>query len=293
MRVEDETDVLDALKDKIILECSDHEVGAFQGTAILKAFHYLFPLCNLRANEQLKSLKDPTCQAFPIWLMRVNELKVWIFVIPSTEIQLSQKGKEQVPYFFLKLLGGELIVDELEDWLVADKVVVLEEFYDVEEIFGARKFHGFVWGLWVKYVDELIEEPEYDDQLLLWWRLLENGCDFFDALLGDNIIELSDILGHILQNECKAIFHLIQTNLSDILIDNIADLFLDLHQILLFLFCFQLILDVLEDILDIFPEIVLNQAVDLDKDEGFQLIFFLLFAIFYIKVYTAERNVRI
>lgn len=225
--------------------------------------------------------------------MRVNKLKVWIFVIPSTEIQLSQKGKEQVPDFFLKLLGGELIVDELEDWLVADKIVVLKEFYNVEEIFGARNIHRFVWGLWVKYVDELIEEPEYDDQLLLWWLLLENGCDLFDALLWNNIIEFSDILGHILQNECKAIFHLIQTNLSDILIDNIADISLDLHQILLFLLCFQLIFNVLEDILDIFPEIVLNQAVDLDKDEWFQLIFFLLFAIFYIEVYAAERNVRI
>lgn len=147
---------------------------------------------------------------------------------------------------------------------MAEEIVVLEEFYDMEEGFGWREFHRFVGGLWVEYIDELIEEPEDDNQFLLWWLLHENRCDFLEALFRNNIIELSDILGHILQNKRKAILHLIQANLSDILINNIANLPLDLHQILLFLFCIKLIFNVLEDILNILPEIVLNQPVDLD-----------------------------
>lgn len=84
---------------------------------------------------------------------------------------------------------------------MADKIVILEELYDVEEGCGRGKLHWFVWGLWVKYIDELVEEPEYYDQFLLWWLLLEDRCDLFDAFLRDYIVEFSDILGHILQNE--------------------------------------------------------------------------------------------
>lgn len=56
MRVEDKADVLNAFKDKAVFESSYHEVGTFQCTAILKALHHLFPLCDLRTNEQLKRL---------------------------------------------------------------------------------------------------------------------------------------------------------------------------------------------------------------------------------------------
>ena len=76
MRVEDETDVLDAFEDKVVLESSYHEVGAFQSPAVLKALHHLFPLCDLRANEQLERLQDLTGKAFSIRLMRVDELQV-------------------------------------------------------------------------------------------------------------------------------------------------------------------------------------------------------------------------
>ena len=76
MRVEDETDVLDAFEDKVVLESSYHEVGAFQSPAVFEALHHLFPLCDLRANEQLECLQDLTGQAFSIRLMRVDELQI-------------------------------------------------------------------------------------------------------------------------------------------------------------------------------------------------------------------------
>ena len=111
---------------------------------------------------------------------------------------------------------------------MADEVVVLEEFYDGKEVFGRRKVHWFVGCFGVKYVDELVEESEDDNQFLLWWLLLENGGDFLDALLWDNVIEFSDILGHVLQDKSKAILHFVKTKLSDIFVENTTDSSLDL-----------------------------------------------------------------
>lgn len=99
-----------------------------------------------------------------------------------------------------------------------------------------------------------------------------------------------DVFDHVFKDKGEPILNLIQFLAADLLSDDRNDPAFDLADVLLLLSPLELVLNVLEDILQIFPKIILEQSVNFPQNMKLKLFLLLSPAIFDIEIDAAQRN---